>query len=169
MIHVLEFLSAYPAWLVIVIGIMAIYMTVTTIGWIKELWKKRQSFRQSAVHEGEVQQALLDQEQIAKEEREARIKLLEENLAELTTLSKEQKKEIKMLINSDKLSTKAWIKEQHEKWISLQCIDSQSLELICDRFEIYKEEGGNSWAEKLVEEIKALPVVVVIPVRSDEE
>jgi hypothetical protein len=42
------------------------------------------------------------------------------------------------------------------------------LELICDRYDIYKEEGGNSWAEKLVNEIKALPVVIVIPTRPEE-
>lgn len=167
--HGLEFLSNYPVWLVILIGVVTIYITITVIAWAKELWKKRQSFRQNAVREGEKHQALLDQERAVEEEKEARIQRLEDSLVELTQICKEQQGEIKMLINSDKLSTKAWIKEQHEKWISLQCIDSQSLEIICDKFETYTEEGGNSWAGKLVEEIKALPVIVVIPTRTGEE
>jgi hypothetical protein len=44
------------------------------------------------------------------------------------------------------------------------CIDSHVLELLEERFEIYKEEGGNSWAEKLMNELRSLPVAVVIPV-----
>lgn len=168
MIHILDFLSAYPLWAVLVIAIITIYATVTTIGWIKGLWQKRKTFQQNAMHEGEVHQAQVDQQHAEERRQDDRIKLLEDNLKELTTMAKESQKQTDMLIRSDKLSTKAWIKEQHEKWISLQCIDSQSLELICDRFEIYKEEGGNSWAEKLVNEIKELPVVIVIPIKPEE-
>jgi hypothetical protein len=44
MIHILEFLSAYPLWTVFIIAVITIYATVTTIGWIKGLWQKRKSF-----------------------------------------------------------------------------------------------------------------------------
>lgn len=168
MISILEFLSAYPWWAVFCIGVISIYSVFKVIEWGKKLWKKRQDFRNNAIEEGEEIQALADQEVAAEQRQTERIKLLEDNLKELTAMAKESQKQTDMLIRSDKLSTKAWIKEQHEKWISLQCIDSQSLELICDRFEIYKEEGGNSWAEKLVNEIKELPVVIVIPVKPEE-
>ena len=40
-------------------------------------------------------------------------------------------------------------------------IDSQSLELLEDRFKIYTKEDGNSWAEKLMNEMRALPLVTV--------
>jgi hypothetical protein len=36
-------------------------------------------------------------------------------------------------------------------------IDLQALDLVCQRHEIYKEEGGNSWADCLVEDLKRLP------------
>jgi hypothetical protein len=65
-----------------------------------------------------------------------------------------------LLTESDKLNTKAWIKEQHDKWIPLGFIDSQSLDLICARYAIYELEGGNGWAKKMVDEIKALPVTI---------
>ena len=168
MIHILEFLSAYPLWTVFIIAVITIYATVTTIGWIKGLWQKRKTFQQNAMHEGEVHQAQVDQQHAEEQCQNDRIKLLEDNLQELTKLAASTQKQTDMLTRSDKLNIKAWIKEQHEKWMQLQCIDSQSLELICDRYDIYKEEGGNSWAEKLVNEIKALPVVIVIPTKPEE-
>ena len=70
-----------------------------------------------------------------------------------------QQAQIDLLIQSDELTIKAWIKEQHEKWVAFQCIDSQSLELLTQRFNIYQQEGGNSWAEKLIDEIKELPII----------
>jgi hypothetical protein len=39
------------------------------------------------------------------------------------------------------------------------------LELLEDRFRIYQEEGGNSWAERLMKDLRELPVVVVVPVQ----
>ena len=168
MISILEFLSAYPLWTVFIIAVITIYATVTTIGWVKGLWQKRKTFQQNAMHEGEVHQAQVDQQHAEEQCQNDRIKLLEDNLQELTKLAASTQKQTDMLTRSDKLNIKAWIKAQHEKWMQLQCIDSHSLELICDRYDIYKEEGGNSWAEKLVNEIKALPVVIVIPTKPEE-
>jgi hypothetical protein len=61
MISILEFLSAYPLWTILVIAIITIYATVTTIGWVKGLMQKRKSFQQDAMHAGEVHQAQVDQ------------------------------------------------------------------------------------------------------------
>lgn len=44
-------------------------------------------------------------------------------------------------------------------------IDSESLSLVIDRYRVYAEEGGNSWAERMVNDIKALPIVTAIELR----
>jgi hypothetical protein len=76
-----------------------------------------------------------------------------------------QEKMIELLIASDELSIKAWIKEQHETWMPLGCIDSQTFELLEARYKIYVDEGGNSWAKKLMDDLRGLPVVTVIPLQ----
>jgi hypothetical protein len=69
-----------------------------------------------------------------------------------------------LLIDSDQLETKAWIKEQHEKWTRLKAIDGQSLDLLESRFAIYEKEGGNSWAHRLMDDIRALPLITITPI-----
>ena len=49
---------------------------------------------------------------------------MESDIVDLKTIVSQQKELIEQLTESDMLNTKAWIKEQHEKWIALQCIDS---------------------------------------------
>ena len=94
---------------------------------------------------------------------------LELMVKELTTLATEQKKTNDRLIRSDKLAIKTWIKEQHDIWTQKGYIDSHTLELLEERFEIYKEEGGNSWAEKLMNDIRQLPLITTIAPHLDKE
>jgi hypothetical protein len=32
------------------------------------------------------------------------------------------------------------------------------------RYAVYSAEGGNSWAKKLMDELRALPVVTIVPI-----
>jgi hypothetical protein len=64
--------------------------------------------------------------------------------------------------STNELDIKSWIKAQHEKWIFKGCIDSQMLDLLEQRYAIYTAEGGNSWAKKLMDELRALPTVTVV-------
>jgi hypothetical protein len=41
-------------------------------------------------------------------------------------------------------------------------IDSQSLDLLESRYKIYVREDGNSWAEKLMNDLRALPIVTTV-------
>ena len=84
-------------------------------------------------------------------------------------LNKEQSEELTRLRKSDRLAIKTWIKEQHEKWIRLGCIDNYTLDLLEERYAIYKEEGGNSWAKKLMDELRALPTVTVVAITDIHE
>ena len=169
MFGLVEFLSAFSGWSVILIILAAFIVTYKIIDWCKKTWAKREEFKTEQYRKGAQKQHEIDvhEEEVLAEKK--KIENLEKSIALLTELCAKQQTQIDLLIKSDELSIKAWIKEQHEKWIALQCIDSQSLELLTQRFEVYAQEGGNSWAEKLMEEIKALPVITVIPVTRNQE
>lgn len=164
MIDLITLLSAYPVWTVLIIAVASILSILKIIDWCKKLVVMRAEFRNKAILEGEKIQACKDAQKETEEEKEARIVALEKSVTNLNNVVAEQQKLLQLLVESDELDIKAWLKAQHERWIALQCVDSQSLELICQRFDIYAKEGGNSWAQKLVDEIKALPVVTIIPV-----
>lgn len=166
--EILQTLSNYDIGTILIIGSCSILGVVKLIESIKKLWKKRQDFRQQAIDEGIEKEHRHEAKLQQQEEENRRINTLENAVADLTTIIQQQQKSIDLLLKSDELDIKAWIKTQHEKWIALQCIDSQSLDLVLQRYEIYAEEGGNSWAEKLVDEIKALPTVTVIPIQRQE-
>ena len=91
------------------------------------------------------------------------------NIAELTktqTQIKDQIKElhslIHVLIDSDKDDIKSWITEKHHYFCyNRKVIDDYSLDCIEKRYEHYKDDGGNSYINTLMSEIRALPKVSV--------
>ena len=147
--------------IILLIGGAAI---VKFIEWCKKTWQKRSDFAQQNQQIGMQR----EQEIEAREDRlasgEARMGALEENVKALTEIAKRQQEMIELLVQSDELDIKSWIKAQHEKWIPLGCIDSQTLDILEQRYAIYAKEGGNGWAKKQVEEMRALPTATVVPV-----
>lgn len=85
-----------------------------------------------------------------------------ETIAILDRLTKElatNTQNIQLLLNSDRDSIKSFITEKHhffcyqQKWI-----DDYSLECINKRYEHYKREGGNSFIDKFMDDIRTLPI-----------
>lgn len=68
------------------------------------------------------------------------------------------KQQLEMIIESDKDDIKSWITEKHHfycyerKWI-----DDYSMDCIEKRYGHYKDEGGNSFIEELMNELRGLP------------
>ena len=105
-------------------------------------------------------------------QRDKEKEVLEERLVygadKMRALDKQQKqtneqlkvihKQLEMLISSDKDDIKTDLTKDHhyfcykKKWI-----DDYSLDCMQRRFERYVEEGGNSFIEKLMDEVKELP------------
>lgn len=87
-----------------------------------------------------------------------KIKAIEKEQEETKEFLKEMSKKVDLLIESDKDSIKSFITKEHHffcyenKWI-----DDYSLDCIERRFSHYKDEGGNSFAGELMEELRALP------------
>lgn len=70
---------------------------------------------------------------------------------------------INILIDSDKDDIKSWITEKHHYFCyEVKCIDDYSLQCIEARYKHYKDEKGNSFIDKLMDDIRALPIVSVI-------
>ena len=87
-----------------------------------------------------------------------KIRAIEQEHEETKEFLKEMSKKVDLLIESDKDSIKSFITKEHHffcyenKWI-----DDYSLDCIERRFSHYKDEGGNSFAGELMEELRALP------------
>lgn len=149
---------------VLIILIVAIPALIKFIAWCRKTWQLREDFRQQNINEGRTIERQEEAQQGRFENGEARISKLEKEYEELKKILNSQNRFIELLIASDELNTKAWIKQQHEIWMPRKCIDSQSLDLLEQRFAIYEEEGGNSWALKLMNELRSLPVITAIPI-----
>lgn len=151
---------------VIIVLCLALPALIKGITWICKTIKAAAARRRELRNEGA--QELMEEQEIEErfEAGEDRITDLEEEEAKLTQILQNQQKQIDLLIRSDELDIKAWLKQQHEHWMHIGAIDSESLSLVIDRYEIYAEEGGNSWAERLVNDIKSLPIVTAIELQN---
>ena len=95
-------------------------------------------------------------EQICKTKED--IQLLIQNQEKIFEEIKLFKQQLEMIIESDKDDIKSWITEKHHfycyerKWI-----DDYSMDCIEKRYGHYKDEGGNSFIEELMNELRSLP------------
>ena len=106
-----------------------------------------------------------------KEEKEKkiqeRIEKNEEQINQLIGLHKETEnkidflsKSVNVLMDSDKDDIKAWITEQHHKYYysRSKAIDTYTYQCIKNRYRHYKDEGGNSFIDKMIADIDQLSI-----------
>ena len=67
------------------------------------------------------------------------------------------KKKLDILFESDKDDIRAWITQQHHYFTEIGCIDDYSLDCLERRFKHYQQEGGNTYAEDLMNDLRKLP------------
>lgn len=164
-----ELITTFNITTVVVILLIAIPALINFISWCKKTWQQREAFKNANIEQGKKIEAEAEAAEARLEDGEARMSELEEAVKALKDIAAHQEDMIELLVESDKLNIKCWIKMQHEKWIPRGCIDSQTLDLLEARYKIYAKEGGNSWAEKLMNELRALPTVTVIAVQPTDE
>lgn len=69
---------------------------------------------------------------------------------------------INLLVESDKDDIKSWLTQQHHYWVYEKgFIDDYSLNCIEKRYGHYKDEGGNSFIEDLMKDLRELPKVSI--------
>lgn len=112
--------------------------------------------------------SLFDKEHTKLTEKEKLKQRLSQNSEMITSLKVSQEstdktlkclsKKIDMLINSDKDDIKSYITRQHHYFCyQIGWIDDFSLDCLERRYEHYAEEGGNSFIEGFMNELRALP------------
>lgn len=152
-------LQTFGVGTILIVLLIAIPTIVNFITWCKGIWAKREKFKQENIDKGREIEAHKEEKETRFSNGEARMTSLEEDVKDLKTIIAKQQQLIELLVESDELDIKSWIKAQHEKWTAKGYIDNQTLELLCQRFKIYTKEGGNSWAERLVNDLKSLPII----------
>lgn len=162
-----ELISTFGLTSIVLILLVAIPAIVNFIGWCKKIWSTREKFKQENINKGRELESRKEEKEMRFSTGEARMTTLESDVKDLKKIIAQQQQLIKLLVESDELDIKSWIKAQHEKWMPRKCIDGQTLELLCQRFKIYTKEGGNSWAEKLVEDLMSLPIMPSEPRQED--
>ena len=65
--------------------------------------------------------------------------------------------QLKILTDSDMHDIKSWIVEKHHHYENLGYIDDFAMDTIEKRYSDYKKEGGNSYVDTLMEELRKLP------------
>ena len=101
---------------------------------------------------------------------------IKDNIDELFKMQKAQKESIdkltdsvNLLLQSDKDDIKAWITEKHHYYCyQLKYIDDFSLDCIEKRYAHYKKEGGNSFVEDLMRDLRSLKKVSSTLVRQEQ-
>lgn len=69
----------------------------------------------------------------------------------------EIKQNVNLLITSDKDDIRAWITDKYHYFIQLGYIDDFTLDCLERRFKSYKQEGGNTYVDSMMEELRRLP------------
>lgn len=157
-----ELLATFSLEAILIILCVVIPGIIKGITWViktvSAARKKKQELQQQGANELREEQEIETRFSAG----ENRMTELECEDKKIEAILEKQQKQIDLLIRSDELDIKAWIKQQHEHWTHIGAIDSESLSLVLDRFQVYTNEGGNSWAERMVKDIKALPIVTAI-------
>lgn len=85
-------------------------------------------------------------------------KEMEETLLNLTDTIDKLDQKVNILMHSDRDDIKAFLVRQHHYFCyELKQIDYQSLQVIEKRYSHYKEEGGNSYINDLMHDLRSLP------------
>lgn len=142
---------------IILVLLICIPAIVNFISWCKKIYAEREKFKKTHMEKGRALEREEETEELRFISGEARISNLETAVSTLTETIARQEKLIERLTRSDMYGIKAWIKDQHEKYTAQGWIDTEALDLVCSRHSVYKEEGGNSWADCLVNDLKNLP------------
>ena len=93
------------------------------------------------------------------EEGEERISKLEEDEKSILARLQKNEDQLDLLTNSDMLQIKRDIKKQYDKAMMMKFISGETLDILEQEFIIYEKEGGNSWAKRMMEEMRKLPTV----------
>lgn len=150
----LEFLETYSFSQIIIFIIflaIAIKEGITLITWFKDFFRKKFNDDMKNTVATNKQNEQIDK---VKED----IQILIDNQEKIFKEIELFKQQLEMIIESDKDDIKSWITEKHHFYCyEIKWIDDYSMDCIEKRYRHYKDEGGNSFIEELMNELRGLP------------
>ena len=81
----------------------------------------------------------------------------EDSVQQVKADVEEIKQNVCLLIDSDKDDIRAWITDKYHYFMKLKYIDDFTLDCLERRFKSYKQEGGNTYVDSMMEELRRLP------------
>ena len=130
---------------------IAIKGAISFFDWAKERLSRVYKKEYAETKTQEDLDAKLQQESVA-------IQKLEKNQAEMMTAMEKLSNKIDALIDSDKDDIKSFlVKEHHYFCYQRGWVDDYSLDCCEKRYKHYVQEGGNSFIEDMMNEIRNLP------------
>lgn len=96
-------------------------------------------------------------------EEDSAIKELKDNQKNMTDTLNMITEKINLLLDSDRDDIKSFLTEKHHYFMNQGWIDDYSLECCEKRYQHYRDEGGNSFIETFMKEIRQLPKTKVPP------
>ena len=151
MLELLETYSFSQIIIFIIFLAIAIKEGITLITWFKDFFRKKFNDDMKNTVATNKQNEQIDK---IKED----IQLLIDNQEKIFKEIELFKQQLEMIIESDKDDIKSWITEKHHFYCyEIKWIDDYSMDCIEKRYRHYKDEGGNSFIEELMNELRGLP------------
>ena len=152
MINLLTNYSLGEILVFIVITAIALKEAITFFDWMHDKLKKRFQKEQQPQNISEKFKTVL-------KEKEAELSEMAAQIQEIQSCINNININLQMLIASDKDAIKAWLTSQHHHFMEKGVIDYYSFDCISRRYQHYKEEGGNTFIDDLMEDINNLPKI----------
>lgn len=134
----------------IVIAALALKELATFLDWVNDKAKKK-------VQKEQEPENISQKFKIVLKEKEAELSEMALQISEMQASIKTINSNLQMLIGSDRDAIKAWLTQQHHHYMEKGFIDYYSFDCISKRYDHYKEEGGNTFIDDLMEDIINLP------------
>lgn len=151
MITLLQHYSLSDIFIFIIFLALAVKSLVSFFDWAQDRINKTFNKKHSKIIEKEQLERRFQQEN-------QMIVTLQQNQKVTDNILQDLSKKINLLIDSDKDDIKSFITRQHHYFCyKIGWIDDFSLDCIEKRYQHYADEGGNSFIEGFMDELRALP------------
>lgn len=152
MIELLQHYSLSDILIFTILLALSIKSLISFFDWGYDYIKKIFNIKYSKINQKQALERRLQQEKQAIDE-------LKQNQQETDKILKDLSAKINILISSDRDAIKSYITDKHHYYCyKIGYIDDFSLDCIEKRFKHYSDEGGNSFIENFMKELRALPI-----------
>lgn len=150
----IDFFQKYTVEDIIIMVIVLVSVSKTVASFVDWIKRKINQGKEQAVHQNEEMQMNLNNFASCKNNIEKIVQQMDKLTEKVDTIDEA----VKDLTESDKEDIKAYITNRYRYFVKdVGHIDEFTLDCIEKRYNRYKKEGGNSFIDELMAQIRALP------------